>query len=465
MKNRREEKEGEHEPGALPWASGSTDVPKWRKLKLMSSKPRPIEHNRLAAHRLTTAATSPRARITVLTGARQTGKTTLVRRALPDLAYISFDDPVTRAAWTRLSAADWVARYPHAALDEVQKAPGVIDTIKAAHDADPTVRYVLLGSSQILLLDKVRESLAGRVALEEMWPLTLPERLTDGWDDPVRPSRLLRQLHQLVERGVADEAPLRGMPLTDKGFALARAAWATYLAWGGMPALADVRWSDTDRWEWLVDYRRTYLERDVADLAALRDLEPFIRAQECVALRTGQLLETADLARAAKVAGPTAARFVRYLELSYQVLTLPPWFRNQEKRLQKRPKVHVVDPGILRSLTGRRGPLTGPEYESAVVAEVCKQLRSQRLPWRPYHLRTHDGREVDLLLEGEHGFVAMEIKASDRVDGPDARHLTDLETLLDRPLLARWVVSEDPDLRELKPGVVAVPAPWLLGPA
>ena len=116
---------------------------------------------------------------------------------------------------------------------------------------------------------------------------------------------------------------------------------------------------------------------------------------------------------AAHVSGPKVARFVRYLELSYQMLTLPPWFRNQEKHLQKRPQVYVVDPGILRSLTGRRGPLTGPEYESAVVVEICKQLRSQRLPWRPYHVRTHDGREVDLLLEGEHGFAAIEIKPTD----------------------------------------------------
>jgi predicted AAA+ superfamily ATPase len=150
--------------------------------------------------------------------------------------------------------------------------------------------------------------------------------------------------------------------------------------------------------------------------------------------------------------------------LSYQVLTLPPWFRNPEKRLQKRPKVHMVDPGILRSVTGRRGPLTGAVYESAVVPEMYKEIRTQRLPWRRYHLRTQDGREVDLLLEGEHGFIAIEIKASDRVDGPEARRLVDVEALLDRPLLGKWVVSEDADLRALKPGVLALPAAWLLAP-
>lgn len=431
----------------------------------MSSNSRPIEHNRASGQRLNAALSSPRARITVLTGARQTGKTTMIRRALPDIPYINFDDPVARPAWTRLSATDWATRFPLAALDEVQKAPQVIETIKAAHDSDPNVRYVLLGSSQILLLDRVRESLAGRVALEEMWPLTLPERLTVGWDDPVKPSRLVNYLQMLDSPVKSADAAWQGMPLTDAGFALAAAAWATYLSWGGMPALTDARWNDSDRWDCLVDYRRTYLERDVADLAALRDLEPFVRAQECVALRSGQLLETADLARAARVSGPTAARFVRYLELSYQVLSLPPWFRNQEKRLQKRPKIHMVDPGILRSVTGRRGPLTGAEYESAVVAEICKQLRSQRLPWRPYHLRTQDGLEVDLLLEGEHGFIAIEIKSTDRVDGPDARHLSNVETLLDKPVLARWVVSEDRDLRRLKAGIDAVPAAWLLGPA
>ncbi|HPU89650.1 MAG TPA: AAA family ATPase, partial [Spirochaetota bacterium] len=101
-----------------------------------------------------------RPRVLVLTGARQTGKTTLVKRAFPDMPYLSMDDPVVRPTFSRMSAADWVERYPRAIIDEAQKVPSLIETIKAAHDLDPRVLYLLLGSSQILLLSKVKESLA-----------------------------------------------------------------------------------------------------------------------------------------------------------------------------------------------------------------------------------------------------------------------------------------------------------------
>jgi uncharacterized protein len=104
-------------------------------------------------------------RLTVVTGARQVGKTTLVRAVFPDYAYIALDDPVAAADWASLPATAWVARYPRAILDEVQKVPSLLDTIKAAHDAEPATRYVLLGSSQILLSARVSETLAGRASV------------------------------------------------------------------------------------------------------------------------------------------------------------------------------------------------------------------------------------------------------------------------------------------------------------
>jgi predicted AAA+ superfamily ATPase len=137
--------------------------------------------NRAVRDRLAGRLRSRRSRIVVLTGPRRAGKTTLARQAFPDLPYISVEDPVMRPHYTRLSAGEWVDRYPRAIIDEVQKAPSLVESIKAAHDAAPDTRYLLLGSSQILLLSKVRESLAGRVALQELWPLTLPELSTRAW--------------------------------------------------------------------------------------------------------------------------------------------------------------------------------------------------------------------------------------------------------------------------------------------
>jgi predicted AAA+ superfamily ATPase len=231
-----------------------------------------------------------------------------------------------------------------------------------------------------------------------------------------------------------------------------------------MPLVLDPELTSAEKHRWLRDFQRTYLERDVADLAALRDLEPFVLAQRVIAGRTGRIVNFSDLARSASISPDTAHRFLRYLELSYQVLLLPPFFRNVEKRLSKSPKVHVLDPGILRALSNRTGELTGEEFESAVVSEIWKQIRNAGLGIEPFHLRTYDRREVDLLLELESGFVPIQIKKALRVAPTDARSLYDLNELLDKPVLHSFLLSLDRDARELSPGVHALPVAWALGP-
>lgn len=416
--------------------------------------------NRLLLARLRRRAAGKHGRLTVLTGARQTGKTTLVQHAFPEYEYISLEDPAIRPAWTRLSAVDWIRHHPRAIVDEVQKAPSVVETLKAARDMDGQVRYLLLGSSQIRLLAKVKESLAGRAALEELWPLTLPEMMTGSWEEPVRESRLVAWLRDRAWG--ADLAA--GIPAADPAFADAQALFSRYLALGGMPVVHDPDLADRDCEEWLDDYRRMFLERDVADLALVRDLEPFVMAQKAIALRTGTPINFSELARAASISADTAHRFLRYLELSYQVLLLPSFHRNPRKRLVRSHKVHFADPGVHRSLTRRRGPCTGEEFESYVAAEIWKQVRTAALRVDLYHLRTHDGREVDLLIETEDGFVAIEIKAADRVASTDARHLRRVAEFLDKPVLASLVLSMDRDIRNLGDNILALPAPWLLSP-
>ena len=414
--------------------------------------------NRAVREHLRRRAASRTGRLLVLTGARQTGKTTLVREAFPDFPCLSVEDPLVRPAFSGLSAADWIERYPRAVIDEVQKAPSIIESIKAAYDADRQVRYVLLGSSQILLLSRVRESLAGRVALEELWPLTLPEIATSAWSEAVADSRLIAWLRAPRRRGA-----LLGVPAASRAYSRAAADLERYLRFGGLPLVHDPELDDDERERWLRDYQRTYLERDVADLATLRDLEPFVVAERIIAGRSGKLINWSDLARSASISPPTARRFMRYLELSYQVLLLPPFSRNQEKRLAKMAKAHFVDPGVLRSLLNRRGDPSGEEFESAVVAELYKQIRNADLRAELHHLRTHDGREVDLLVELEGGFVAFEIKQSERVSDRDGRHLRGLEALLDKPLLGAFVLSQDRQVRELAGGILALPVAWALG--
>lgn len=402
-----------------------------------------------------------RGRLLILTGARQTGKTTLARKVWPDHYYLSMEDPRTRSDFEYLSVQDWLTRYPKAIIDEAQKLPPLFDTIKACYDQNPHVSYVLLGSSQILLLKKVRESLAGRVALQEIYPLTLSERMSESWDTIPRKSRLIQMLEDPTSQNILQL--LQGESSQDSLFGCASTCFEEYLFLGGMPAITDPEFSIEDKLAWLDDYQTTYLQRDLSDIAQLDRLEPFVRCQQALALKTAQEVNYSDLARLSDVSVPTAKRFLYYLELSYQTLLLPAFHRNLEKRLAKMPKIHFLDPGIHRSILKKRGLLTGPELESAVIAEIYKQIKTQKMPIGFFHLRTYDQREVDLLLECESGFIAVECKLTHHVTSKAFHHFHALEAYLDKPLLANIVVSLDPHIRvwNSHPPFISIPAAWL----
>jgi len=418
--------------------------------------------NRLIAERLTKVHQRKHGRLLVITGARQTGKTTLAARIFPDHHLLSMDDPLVRPEYSRLTAKDWVRRFPLAVIDEIQKLPALMDSIKACYDSSPEVRYVLLGSSQIMLMKGIRESLAGRAAIYTLYPLTLPELLTSSWNESANASRLIHWLSGNPRQDPQDY--LEGIVSTNERHAAAKEKWEYYLKWGGMPKLIDADYNDEDRRKWLEDYFAGYLQRDLSDLGRLNDLEPFIRAQQAIALRTSKLINFTELGRLAGVSSPTAKKFMRYLELSYQVILLPAFFRNPEKRLAKQPKVVFLDPGVRRGILRKSGPLDGLEWESAVVAEIFKQVKTADLPINCYHLRTLDGREVDLLLESEQGFIAIECKMTSHPSRKDFQAIRNLSPYLDKPLLAGFVVSTANEVRRFNADIplYAVPAPWLL---
>lgn len=402
-------------------------------------------------------ADSKLGRIVVLSGARQVGKTTLVRSAMKNYQYLSIEDPVGRDAYLSLTAQQWHQLYPHAALDEVQKSPRLVESIKAAYDSYADVRYMLLGSSQFLLLEKVRESLAGRCVIVEMFPLTLPELLTHGWNDACGLSSF-QQLLANPKEGVA----LLPSFVLDPRMAEIQQAWDFLTRFGGYPALVDEQMTDEDRYLWLSNYVRTYLERDVRDLANFRDLEPYAKLQRAVAAQTGQTYSLSTLSRDAGVSAKTVQRYLQYLVISYQALVLPAWDRNEGKRISKAPKVHVMDYGVLQAVLQKRGGMSGSEFESFVVTEMYKQAKNVLSSAKFHHLRTHDGREVDLLVELPEGYLAFEIKQTQHVQPTDARHLRGLEEFLDKPLLHSYVVSNDSRSQELHPGITAVAAAALL---
>jgi len=414
-----------------------------------------MSNSRLAQKRLQILWNSPRGRITVLTGARQVGKTTLVQMAFPDVPLLRFDAQSERAAYNALTPADWIERYPVVILDEVQKSPELFDTLKSVFDQAPKARFLLLGSSQIQLLQGVRETLAGRAALLRLHAFTLPELMNTTNDVPATafqqllcaPDSSMGILKELLD-------PVLALSARE---ASARRWWDHLVRWGGMPSLIAEGMDDADRMDWLRDYQELYLQRDLGDLARLSDLEPFARAQKVAALRSGEPLQFAALGAASGIGASTARRYLQYLELSFQIYLLQPWFRNVEKRLSKTPKLHFLDNGIRRGILRRTGDPDGHELETVVVSECLKQGMLTRTGVEFHHLRTADGREVDLLLELDKGYYAIEVKLADRVVETDARHLRDLGEILDKPLLAGLVVSHDPKARTLHPGATGEP--------
>lgn len=398
------------------------------------------------------------ARILVFTGARQVGKTTLVKQLLPDYTYLSIEDPIKRKSYLNMTAQQWETLYPKAILDEVQKEPQLIESIKATYDTYGNVRYVLLGSSQLLLLEKVKESLAGRCLIYELYPLTIPEFETNSWEDDIHPSIWQR----LLTNATAHIALLPSF-LLDERMSQKTAAWQHYVQYGGYPALVANEMTAEDRYIWLTNYVHTYLERDVRDLASFRDLDPFIKLQRATAIYTGCVLNASNLARDLGVTSKTVQRYLEYLRLSYQVLLLPAWERNSAKRLVKAPKIHFMDNGVLQAVLQKRSGTTGAEFESLVVSEIYKQAKNIFANVSFYHLRTQDGKEIDLLVETQDGYFAFEIKMAEHVTIADARHLMSIDSILDKPLLQGFVLSNDVETHQFTNNIQAINVAMFLG--
>jgi predicted AAA+ superfamily ATPase len=403
----------------------------------------------------------------VLTGARQTGKTTLVRDLLPapDEArpvYFSLDDPDERL---RL-AADPVRRLDHRGrvviLDEMQKQPALLDAVKLLADRGREHRFLLLGSSQILLLRQVRETLAGRATLLELWPLALVERV-DGLGVPESGlDRIWRQGEPALRRMAHEAQP------ADRA-RLWRARAEDHLRWGGYPALEAL--PEDERLIWLRDFRKTYLERDLADLGRVADLDQFALAQNLLAARTAQLLSYSEVSRDLGVAVNTVKRYLRFLEISYQVFLLRPLLPTVTARLVKSPKLYWTDPGLARLLSERMSLDEGAPFETTVLDELLRWSSWQPDPPGLHFYRTSGGREVDFILHNAQRLLAIEAKASRAAHRTDAGALLDFLKSVPVPSLARkakrlgLVVTRGREVEQLADHVWAIPDWRLFGPA
>jgi predicted AAA+ superfamily ATPase len=175
------------------------------------------------------------------------------------------------------------------------------------------------------------------------------------------------------------------------------------------------------------------------------------------------LVNFSSIAKETAVSVPTVQRYVRYMDISYQSITLPAWFANPLKKLVRAPKVHFLDPGVLRAVLHKyKSNLTGSEFESAIVAEIYKQIKTHKLPLTCYHLRTQDGREVDLLLEAADYFIAIEIKMSEHINHTYISHLKDLQNILNKPIKHAFVLSNDVEVKHFGENITAMHAATFL---
>ena len=229
--------------------------------------------------------------------------------------------------------------------------------------------------------------------------------------------------------------------------------------------------SERDRSTWLRDFRRTYLERDLADLGRVADLDQFALSQNLLAARSAQLLSLSEVSRELGVAVNTVKRYLRFLEISYQVFLLRPLLPTVAARLVKGPKLYWTDPGLARLLSERAGAGDGPLFETAALDELLRWSSWQPEPPPLHFYRTRAGREVDFILWAPNVLLALEARAGAKAHPQQARPLVEVLESLHLPGLRKnasrigLIVTQGREVQQLAPRVWAIPAWRLFGPA
>ncbi len=334
----------------------------------------------------------------VLTGPRQSGKTTLLKKLFgTSHRYISLEPPDIQAVAKEDPRGFLNAHPPPVIFDEVQYAPDLLIYIKEIIDADRRTsgKYLLTGSQNLLLTQKVTESLAGRAAMLRLLPLS--------WSEIVRePSRPMPWEKDRGEVKHDSSAP--------------NEIWSSFLR-GCYPELISQPRRDSSMWQ--ASYIQTYLERDVRSLRQVGDLTQFQTFLRALAARSAQLLSLSELSRDLGVAVNTIKAWLSVLEATYQIIILRPYFANIGKRLVKTPKVYFTDTGILCYLTGLKnpehmayGPMGGAIMETAVLGEIFKRLTHRGMEPRVYFWRTAAGIEVDFIIDMNGKLIPIEAKHS-----------------------------------------------------
>jgi len=381
--------------------------------------------------------------VVVLTGPRQSGKTTLLKHLFGEtFRYVSLEPPDVSAAAEADPRAFLELYPPPVIFDEIQYAPVLFPYIKERIDARRSQmgRYLLTGSQNLLLMERVTESLAGRAATLQLMPLSQRE----VFGDPNAPFAW--------ESGRGSSAR-RALSYID--------LWENLLR-GGYPELIANPGRDNALWQ--ASYIQTYLERDVRSLRQIGDLTLFQIFIRTLAARSAGLLNLTELAHDLGIAVNTAKAWLSVLEATFQVVVLRPYFANVGKRLVKTPKIFFSDTGILCHLVGLKdpehaasGPMGGAIFETAVIAEIFKSYVHRGDDPKIYFWRTSAGAEVDLLVDSGGNLIPIEVKLSATPRPDMAKSVRSLQKDLGARVAPGYVVHPGDIRLPLAENVTALP--------
>ena len=367
---------------------------------------------RFAAGRVTTALEDTP--VVMVSGPRQCGKTTLVRDLVAgERTYVTLDDD-TALEGARQDPAEFVRGRARITIDEVQRAPDLLRAIKRAVDLDRSPgRFLLTGSANVLTLPTVSESLAGRMEVVTLQPLSRAE--VRGRRPAFLRKAFTGALVKPPEQMIGDD--LVHAVLT-----------------GGYPEMLLRRDEPGRRQTWARDYLRAIVQRDIRDIADVDRLDQMPRLLRVLAHHSGQLTNFAQIGGQNNLDDKTTKKYVAILEQVFLVRRLEPWFRNRLKRLVKTPKLHFLDSGLLAAILGvtaerilRDRTLFGPLLEAFVFAEVLKQVGWLDEECSLSHYRDKDQDEVDIVVENETAaLVGIEVKAAATVHANDFKGLRKL---------------------------------------
>ncbi len=348
--------------------------------------------------------------VVCLLGPRQTGKSTLCRQLAPDRSYLTFDDHAVLQA-ARNDPAGFIQGLPEfVTLDEIQRVPELLLSIKAEVDRNRKPgRFLLTGSANLLLLPSVKESLAGRIEIRQLHPLTEAEKQGS------RPTFLPRLLNQTLGPAIGGEQrEVSGI--------------AGRLCQGGYPEPLTREAKRAQ--QWFRQYVQTVVQHDVRDIANIRAEDELQHLVQLLALRSGSLLNTTSIANDLKMRRETTDKYIALLEHLFLFYRLPAWHSNSATRLLKTPKIHIVDSGLATALNKLTAddwhPFStafGPVLESFVIQQIRAQCDWLDDPPTLSHYRDKDQVEVDLVIEQGRDVYGIEIKKAISIQPRDGEGL------------------------------------------